>query len=646
MAIGFTSNAQTFGGIRGKNNAGTQGDVKRTNDALKVADSISLVQTTKAALNLDTIKTYIRADSAIQADILDWTSSMFPNFDAYLVNIMSNQTNGTHMTQIRDSTGDKVQVSSDGKMYVHASQAGAWTVTATTDSNAERITHKISESALPSGAATETTLGSVLTSTQLIDDAVNTTGSAVTAKAIGISGTDGTNARMIATNSSGHVRLDSAYTRSELKISSMPAIGIDSNDQRISVKVIELPAGGLGGTQYAEGATTDPATGTAALMRYDATDLALTDEQMSMPLLSSRGEQRTLQTNGAVVSDVLTVNGDYVTIPCDGYSSIIFDKLGTFNMTIAAQFSPDGVTYTSSTTQFPFQQTTTNAELQTLQSTTQGQYIMNTNGAKSVRLLVTAYTSGTCSITAAPTGYLYATKVYNTSNSLLNVTLGGLSSGSTFYWAAEDSPVSPGGTVSKTGLLRQDAPTSSTSADADYIDAKATKFGSMLVKDEERHFRTYSAAFVVAPAASCTDLFELKAGTKNIKVNKITVTGYQTTGGVIDFHVIKRSTVNTGGSSTSAALVPHLTGDAAATAVGTIYTANPTLGTSVGTVAIKYKYIGTTTENSDELVYDFGERGKPIYLAGNTTQALALNLNARTASGGSIAVTIEWTEED
>lgn len=49
MAIGFTSNAQTFGGIRGKNNAGTQGDIKRTNDALKVADSTALVQITKAA---------------------------------------------------------------------------------------------------------------------------------------------------------------------------------------------------------------------------------------------------------------------------------------------------------------------------------------------------------------------------------------------------------------------------------------------------------------------------------------------------------------------------------------------------------------------------------------------------------------------
>ena len=93
--IGY-SQAQTGGEIRAKNNSLTTGAIKRTDDALKVADSISLVQTTKAALSLDTIKTYVRADSAVQADILDWTSSFFPSFDAYLTNIMSNQTNTTN----------------------------------------------------------------------------------------------------------------------------------------------------------------------------------------------------------------------------------------------------------------------------------------------------------------------------------------------------------------------------------------------------------------------------------------------------------------------------------------------------------------------------------------------------------------------
>lgn len=63
----------------------------------------------------------------------------------------------------------------------------------------------VSSSALPTGAATETTLGSALTSVQLLDDVVGSTGSAVPAKAYAIGGTDGTNLRMISTTASGAV---------------------------------------------------------------------------------------------------------------------------------------------------------------------------------------------------------------------------------------------------------------------------------------------------------------------------------------------------------------------------------------------------------------------------------------------------------
>lgn len=126
--LGTTLKAQTFGEINGKNNAGTRVNVKVANDALKVADSTSLVQTTKAALQLDTIKNYVRADSSVQADILDWTSSFLPSLDARLTTIAAQQTSGVHMTQIRDSTGDKVQVSASGEMYVTASQSGTWNV--------------------------------------------------------------------------------------------------------------------------------------------------------------------------------------------------------------------------------------------------------------------------------------------------------------------------------------------------------------------------------------------------------------------------------------------------------------------------------------------------------------------------------------
>jgi hypothetical protein len=65
-----------------------------------------------------------------------------------------------------------------------------------------------------SALALETTQSSIKTSVELIDDAVATAGSAITTKGFAIAGTDGTNARIIKTNSSGVLSgtLDSCIT--------------------------------------------------------------------------------------------------------------------------------------------------------------------------------------------------------------------------------------------------------------------------------------------------------------------------------------------------------------------------------------------------------------------------------------------------
>jgi len=66
----------------------------------------------------------------------------------------------------------------------------------------------ISSSALPSGAATETTLGAVKTSVELIDDAVVSDGAVFAGKGLVIAGvTSGGVAQIIETNASGHVHV-------------------------------------------------------------------------------------------------------------------------------------------------------------------------------------------------------------------------------------------------------------------------------------------------------------------------------------------------------------------------------------------------------------------------------------------------------
>jgi hypothetical protein len=61
---------------------------------------------------------------------------------------------------------------------------------------------------LPSGAATEATLASLLTSSQLLDDMIATLGSAIPTKGSLIAGSDGTNARAVKVDSSGELQVD------------------------------------------------------------------------------------------------------------------------------------------------------------------------------------------------------------------------------------------------------------------------------------------------------------------------------------------------------------------------------------------------------------------------------------------------------
>jgi hypothetical protein len=218
-------------------------------------------------------------------------------------------------------------------------------------------------------------------------------------------------------------------------------------------------------------------------------------------------------------------------------------------------------------------------------------------------------------------------------------------SGATNSHKLEDNAAASGDVGQNVLYQRNDALTSNVNANNDYAVPVCDIYGASIIKDQQRHKRTYSASFVVASAASCTDLFQLiGSATTTVEINKITISATQTTGGAENIYFIKRSTANTGGTSTSATFVPHISTDAAATAVGSIYTANPTTGTPVGNVRIVRQVIGGTNLTTPTIQeYNFGERGKPIILSG-VAQAFAIGLNGVTVTGGSFAINVEITE--
>jgi len=155
----------------------------------------------------------------------------------------------------------------------------------------------------------------------------------------------------------------------------------------------------------------------------------------------------------------------------------------------------------------------------------------------------------------------------------------------------------------------------------------------------------YSAAMIggVSPATP-TDVFTITgSATKIVKVWAIGFSGIKTTAGMIDYILLRRSSANAGGTSSTRSNVSHDTNSPAGTAVVRHYTANPaTLGTLVGNMFVdKIPVSGGTGAVPIE---DALELRNPVVLDG-VAQVLAINLNSVTQSGNNLNFHITWSEE-
>jgi hypothetical protein len=93
--------------------------------------------------------------------------------------------------------------------------------------------------------------------------------------------------------------------------------------------------------------------------------------------------------------------------------------------------------------------------------------------------------------------------------------------------------------------------------------------------------------------------------------------------------------------------VPYDATNAASTSLFSIYTANPTLGTSLGSIkSQQYTFANLTTGvGGPGLVWTFGDRPATALILRNATQCVAVSLGSVTYSGGLIDISFEWTEE-
>ena len=158
---------------------------------------------------------------------------------------------------------------------------------------------------------------------------------------------------------------------------------------------------------------------------------------------------------------------------------------------------------------------------------------------------------------------------------------------------------------------------------------------------------TYSVAIIgFTPVATATDFFTITAGSQRVRVLKVEIFGQATAAATVDIQAIIRSSANTSGTLTTPNIVKLDTNNATATAVVSLYSVNPTLGTATGNVRAG-KLVLPAAGGAGLLSWDFGTRnGQGIVLRG-ASQSLCLHWNgAAVPSGTSLCIGIEWVEEN
>lgn len=367
------------------------------------------------------------------------------------------------------------------------------------------------------------------------------------------------------------------------------------------------------------------------------------------------GTQRTLiepkKASGNITTQNLVPLGNAtansaVELNVAGYSGAIVQITGTHTGALSLQYTVDTTTWVTGLSCF-YSIAATTSPITNIASGVNGIFKIPTFNATKIRITGLAAMTGTTvvTITAGVASGLFidAGNLTGITNPITISSTGG----SAYLVKGEDNNALNGDAGIPTWGVRRDAPTISAASTAKYNEYALNKFGSQYAKQEERYQPTYVSSFIISSvAASATDIFEMKgSATKTIYIEKIIIKPLQTTPGSIDFYLIKRSAANTGGTSTTATILPLDATDAAATAVINSYTANPTITGTIGNIQVVNMWADAATNATQkEYTIDFGERGKPITL-NSASQTIAGNLNATTVTGGKFYVTIQWREQ-
>src|SRR5208337_4596467 len=156
-----------------------------------------------------------------------------------------------------------------------------------------------------------------------------------------------------------------------------------------------------------------------------------------------------------------------------------------------------------------------------------------------------------------------------------------------------------------------------------------------------------SASGGITLAATATDFYTIVgSATKTVRILKITVTGWATSGASPEIALIIRSAADTSGTATQPAITPNDSNNAAATAVINLYSVNPTLGTAVGTIRARKMNLGAAGA-AGIIEWKFSDINDQALVLRGVTQLACLSFGgASVPSGTTLAVEVEFVEDN
>jgi hypothetical protein len=173
-------------------------------------------------------------------------------------------------------------------------------------------------------------------------------------------------------------------------------------------------------------------------------------------------------------------------------------------------------------------------------------------------------------------------------------------------------------------------------------------FESQAVPPTKASFSAAISGLVVANAG--TDFFTIQGATgRRIIVDRFSISGIATAAAAVALTLVKRSAVDTGGTSTILTAVnTDSANTTAAAATVRAYTVNPAaLGTAVGMIGAARIILSTATASvgASPAEFNFDRMYHRPPVLNDTTEQLCLNFGGATVAGNAVDLMIAWTEE-